>query len=191
MIDSDGYRFNVGIIVCNDDGRLLWARRAGMSSWQFPQGGIKRDEVPEKAMYRELWEETGLANDDVEILGYTRSWLRYQLPERHIRKNSLPVCIGQKQIWYLLRLIGSDTNVRFDRSDRPEFDAWRWVDFWRPLNEVVYFKKNVYRRALTELGNLLVHDSVPVDPSGFLSETHNRRRSGRRRDGRRNSLNNG
>ncbi len=172
MIDSDGYRFNVGIILCNRDGRVFWARRAGMDAWQFPQGGIKLHEAPEKAMYRELNEETGLTSQHVEMLGCTKSWLRYHLPKRFIRKNTLPICIGQKQIWYLLRLLASEENVCFDHSERPEFDAWCWVDFWRPLTEVVYFKKNVYRHALSELGHLLMPESVPVNPSGYLSGKH-------------------
>lgn len=175
MIDPQGYRLNVGIIVCNDDGRVFWARRAGMDSWQFPQGGIKKDEDAKTAMYRELREETGLKREHVEIIGWTKSWLRYQLPKRFIRKNSMPVCIGQKQIWYLLRLLASEDNVRFDHTERPEFDAWRWVDFWRPVSDVIYFKKNVYRQAMTELGNLLLHDSVPVNPAGYLSENPIRR----------------
>lgn len=173
MIDLQGYRHNVGIIICNDDGRVFWARRAGMDSWQFPQGGIKKHENAKSAMYRELREETGLKRDHVEIIGCTKSWLRYQLPERYIRKNSVPVCIGQKQIWFLLRLLASEENVHFDYSDRPEFDSWRWVDFWKPLDDVVYFKRKVYRRALSELGNLLLHESVPVDPTGFLSVKYN------------------
>lgn len=181
MIDPDGYRFNVGIILCNDQGRVFWARRTGMNSWQFPQGGIKKDEDPETAMYRELHEETGLNNQDVGIIGCTRTWLRYHLPERFIRKDSNPVCIGQKQIWYLLHFLGNEKNVRFDCSERPEFDDWCWVDFWKPLNDVVYFKKNVYRQALSELGNLLLLDSVPVDPAGFLAENHRRIRYDRQR----------
>ena len=172
MIDPQGYRPNVGIILCNGDGRVFWARRAGMDSWQFPQGGIKRHEAPEKAMYRELNEETGLASKHVEMLGCTKPWLRYQLPKRFMRKNTLPICIGQKQIWYLLRLLASEKNVCFDHSEQPEFDDWCWIDFWQPLNEVVYFKKNVYRHALSELGNLLMSDTVPVNPEGYLSEKH-------------------
>ena len=60
MIDEHGYRPNVGIIICNAMGQVLWARRIGQNAWQFPQGGIKRGESPEKALYRELQEEVGL-----------------------------------------------------------------------------------------------------------------------------------
>lgn len=174
MIDEEGYRLNVGIILCNDEGRVFWARRIGMSSWQFPQGGIQANEEPDAAMFRELHEEVGLRREHVQVIGRTRDWLRYQLPERYIRRDSHPLCIGQKQLWYILRLVSDDTDIRFDCSDRPEFDAWRWVDYWYPLREVVYFKREVYLRALSELGDLLVSDHVPVSPSGYLSA---RRRS--------------
>lgn len=155
MIDSEGYRLNAGIILCNDVGRVFWARRVGMRSWQFPQGGIKTNETPEEAMYRELYEEVGLKRDQVQLIGRTRDWLRYELPDRYIRKHSQPLCIGQKQIWYILRLTSHESSICLDCSTKPEFDAWCWVDYWHPLSDVVYFKREVYRQALTELGHFL------------------------------------
>ncbi|NOX75986.1 MAG: RNA pyrophosphohydrolase [Gammaproteobacteria bacterium] len=155
MIDSDGYRPNVGIILCNAQGRLLWARRIGQDAWQFPQGGIKIGESTEQALYRELNEEVGLESRHVEILGYTRDWLRYDLPKRFLRYSSLPMCIGQKQVWYLLRLRGTDDDVCLDLTQKPEFDGWRWVDYWHPLTEVVHFKRDVYQQALEQLEPLL------------------------------------
>ncbi len=155
MIDSDGFRPNVGIIVANDENRVLWARRIRQDAWQFPQGGIRRNEDPVQAMYRELSEEIGLLPEHVEIIGSTRGWLRYRLPERMVRRNCSPLCIGQKQKWFLLRLIGSDSAVCLDRGDKPEFDRWCWVDYWRPAQEVVFFKQQVYRSALEELAPLL------------------------------------
>ncbi len=169
IIDGEGYRLSIGIVLCNGDRRVFWARRAGMRSWQFPQGGIKRDEEPEFAMFRELYEEVGLRNEDVEIIGRTDSWLRYQLPERYVRRHSTPLCIGQKQIWYVLGLRSPDSSIRLDCSERPEFDDWRWVDYWFPINDVVYFKREIYRQALTELGGFLLSASGPrIDASGFL-----------------------
>lgn len=168
MIDSKGYRPNVGIILCNDHGQVFWAKRKGANSWQFPQGGIDHDEDPETAMYRELWEETGLQAEHVELLGRTRYWLRYKLPERYVRKNSSPLCIGQKQIWFILRLLGDESHVRFDCGHKQEFDNWRWVDYWFPLNDVVYFKRRVYRKAMDELGEFLIDEDVNVNPQGYL-----------------------
>lgn len=151
MIDSDGFRPNVGIILANSKGQVLWARRIGQSSWQFPQGGINEDETSEQAMYRELTEEVGLTADDVDIIAVTRGWLRYRLPKRMIRYNSLPVCIGQKQKWYLLKIKCSDDKVDINAVDTPEFDGWRWVSYWYPLGQVVSFKREVYRKAMKEL----------------------------------------
>ncbi len=155
MIDTDGYRPNVGIIVTNRQGGVLWARRFGQDAWQFPQGGIKAHETPEEALYRELGEELGLRAPDVEVMGSTRGWLRYTLPRRYVRRNCAPLCIGQKQVWFLLRLVGDEGRVRLDGCERPEFDAWRWIRYWDPPGEVIFFKRSVYRRALKELAPLL------------------------------------
>lgn len=155
MIDSQGYRANVGIILSNREGRVLWARRLGQDSWQFPQGGIKQDETPEQALFRELREEVGLKPEQVEIIGSTRGWLRYRLPKRFIRFRSKPLCIGQKQRWFVLRLLVDDNAVCLDVSEKPEFEEWRWVDYWLPLKEIVFFKRQVYRKALSELETTL------------------------------------
>lgn len=163
-IDSQGFRANVGIILANGDGKLLLAGRAGSKGWQFPQGGMQIGESARDAMYRELHEEIGLASADVEVLGETGSWLRYRLPEKYVRRGSKPLCIGQKQRWFILKLIGPDERVRFDRCDSPEFDRWRWVDFWKPVNEVIYFKRRVYARALHELGPHVFPDGLPPRP---------------------------
>lgn len=163
MIDLDGFRPNVGVVLSGADGRLLWAKRIGQDAWQFPQGGIQRGETPEQALYRELMEELGLAPADVQLLGVTPGWLRYRLPERFMRRARGRTCIGQKQKWFALRLRAADTAIRFDASAKPEFDHWRWVDYWHPLTEVVEFKRDVYRRALNELAPLL--GVVPREPS--------------------------
>ncbi|MBU2986350.1 RNA pyrophosphohydrolase [Saccharophagus degradans] len=161
MIDADGFRPNVGIILTDDQGRLLWARRVGgQDAWQFPQGGIKHNESPENALYRELEEEVGLCKADVEVLGVTQGWLRYRLPRRLVRDKE-PKCVGQKQKWYLLRLVSNDSAIRLDASSPAEFDTWNWVSYWYPLGKVVAFKRDVYRRALKELS--------PVYNQYFLS----------------------
>jgi putative (di)nucleoside polyphosphate hydrolase len=151
VIDPDGYRPNVGIILLNGEGRVFWARRVGRDGWQFPQGGMNTDETPIEAMYRELEEETGLRPEHVEVLGATPGWLRYRLPDRFVRQNQRPVCIGQKQVWFLLRMVGPESEVRLDAGEKPEFDLWRWVDFWYPAAHVVTFKRRVYERALRHL----------------------------------------
>ncbi len=152
MIDADGFRPNVGIILTNARGQVLWARRVGgQDAWQFPQGGIQEGEDPEQALFRELNEEVGLTRKDVKILGRTRGWLRYRLPQRLQRHGSNPLCVGQKQKWFLLQLISDDDAVRLDTHGKAEFDHWRWVSYWYPLDQVVAFKRDVYRRAMKEL----------------------------------------
>lgn len=154
MIDPDGYRPNVGIILIRDDARVFWARRIARDGWQFPQGGMRTDETPIEAMYRELEEETGLRGEHVEVLGATPGWLRYRLPNRFVRRRERPVCVGQKQVWFLLRLVGDERHVRLDAHEKPEFDGWRWVDFWYPSDNVVAFKRPVYAQALRHLAPL-------------------------------------
>jgi putative (di)nucleoside polyphosphate hydrolase len=161
VIDVDGYRKNVGMILANEDGQVFWARRVGgIEAWQFPQGGINTDETPEQALFRELAEETGLQPEHVKILGCTKRWLRYRLPRNLIRWERKPVCIGQKQIWYMLRLLGDECKVQLDQTEKPEFDIWCWVDYWLPPKQVVTFKQDVYREALSELAPLLFRNQA-------------------------------
>ncbi len=169
MIDADGFRPNVGIILSNGQRRLFWARRTGQNAWQFPQGGIKSHETPEEAMFRELEEEIGLKPHHVEIIGSTHGWLRYRLPKRFVRKHSQPLCIGQKQVWFLLRAKCEETDFCLNRTAKPEFDDWRWVKYWQPVREVVYFKRKVYFRALEELAPLLYPEGVPARHFGHPS----------------------
>jgi putative (di)nucleoside polyphosphate hydrolase len=155
VVDRDGYRPNVGIVLCNLKNEVFWGKRVREHAWQFPQGGINGGESPEQAMFRELKEEVGLDPAHVKILGRTRNWLRYDVPQRFIRRESRGAYRGQKQIWYLLRLVGRDCDVCLRHTSRPEFDAWRWHAFWVPLGNVVDFKRDVYRSALTELSHHL------------------------------------
>ena len=172
MIDDDGYRPNVGIVICNRQGQVMWARRFGQHSWQFPQGGINPGESPEQAMFRELFEEVGLNRKDVRILASTRNWLRYKLPKRLVRWDTKPVCIGQKQKWFLLQLMSNESDINMQGSGTPEFDGWRWVSFWYPVRQVVSFKRDVYRRVMKEF----------IDPVIQLQESSvARRTSGSRR----------
>jgi len=155
MLDREGYRLNVGIILCNAKNEVFWGKRIREPSWPFPQGGIKRGETPEQAMYRELHEEVGLQPEHVCILGRTKGWLRYEVPTHWIKREWRGSYKGQKQIWFLLRLVGRDNDVSLRATSKPEFDAWRWNEFWVPLDAVIEFKRSVYEQALSELVRFL------------------------------------
>lgn len=175
MIDPDGFRPNVGVILMRDDGRLFWARRVSRDGWQFPQGGMNSDETPVEAMYRELFEEIGLTPEDVDLLGATPGWLRYRLPRRCVRRDERPVCVGQKQVWFLLKLRCEESRLRFDCTDTPEFSEYRWVDFWYPQDNVVSFKREVYVRALRHLAPIasrVIRGGIPPEPATKALDLH-------------------
>ncbi len=151
MLDKNGYRLNVGMVICNGEGKVFWGKRYRASGWQFPQGGLHDYETLQEAMFRELREEVGLKKSDIEILGRSRHWVRYLLPNHLRRKHQHPFCIGQKQHWFLLRLKTDDTAFNLKTEAHQEFESWKWVDYWYPLKEVVYFKKRVYTKVLKEL----------------------------------------
>lgn len=155
VIDRAGYRLNVGIILANASGRLFWGRRNGHDAWQFPQGGLQAGESALEAMYRELLEEVGLEREDVEVLGSSKRWLKYRLPKQYLRHGSVPLVIGQKQKWFLIRLVTNEQKVRLDLSDTPEFDSWRWIDYFEAQDNVIFFKRQVYAQALKELEGCL------------------------------------
>jgi putative (di)nucleoside polyphosphate hydrolase len=147
VIDNEGYRANVAIVLVNNQGKVFWGKRIRQISWQFPQGGLNAGETPIEAMYRELKEEIGLNPSDVEVLAVTRTWYRYRLP-RHLMRRKFPLCIGQKQKWFLLKLKAEDSAINFTSTSKPEFDHWKWVDFWLPTHKVIFFKRQVYRKAM-------------------------------------------
>ena len=158
MIDKEGYRPNVAIVILNDNDKVLWAKRVAEDAWQFPQGGINEGESLEEAMYRELMEEVGLGPNHVKILGKTKDWLRYEVPKQWVRRDGASRYKGQKQIWFLLKFVGKDSDVLLTNSDKPEFDSWRWDNFWSPLKQVIDFKREVYEKALNELSIFLGKD---------------------------------
>ena len=160
VIDLAGYRHNVAIVLVNQYGQVFLAKRKGIDAWQFPQGGLVHGESSEEAMYRELEEEVGLQPEHVRLIGRTRGWLRYRLPHR-MRRPTYPRCIGQKQIWFLLEFIGSETDIRLDAAPIPEFDNWAWVSYWFPLSKIIDFKREVYSKGLKEL-LLAWHASRPI-----------------------------
>ncbi len=175
VIDRDGFRANVGIVLMGGDGKLFLGRRTGGKGWQFPQGGMREGESPEEALFRELREEVGLTAADVKLLGGTERWLRYRLPSRYVRRGQQPLCVGQKQRWFLLQLAVEESGIRFDLTGEPEFDRWRWVDYWQPVKEVIYFKRPVYVKALHELAPLARPEGLPPYPAWWARHTRPKR----------------
>ncbi|MBU0455404.1 MAG: RNA pyrophosphohydrolase [Pseudomonadota bacterium] len=155
MIDRRGFRVGIGIVIIDDSQRVFWARRIRRNAWQFPQGGVDLHESPQEAMYRELYEEVGLTQEDVELISHSDRWWYYRLPKHLIRYHSEPLCIGQRQKWFLLRFKGDEKKVCFDKTNTPEFDGYRWVDYWLPTQKIVFFKRNVYRKVLNEFAPLV------------------------------------
>lgn len=154
IIDERGYRLNVGMVIVDAQGQVFWGRRMGKrDAWQFPQGGMMVGETPEEALYRELEEEVGLTEKDVNLLACTEGWLSYQLPRHFLRRRRAHQrqCIGQRQKWFLLHLKSPDANIDLAHSGHPEFQEWCWVNYWYPIKKVVHFKRDVYSKALNEL----------------------------------------
>jgi putative (di)nucleoside polyphosphate hydrolase len=175
MLDREGFRPNVGIILINTHNEVWWGKRVREHSWQFPQGGIKFGETPEQAMFRELKEEVGLTPEHVKVIGRTRDWLRYEVPDHFIKREIRGHYRGQKQIWFLLRMIGRDCDVNLRVTDHPEFDAWRWHDYWVPLDVVIEFKRDVYQRALQELSRFLtrpIQAGAQRHTARYLRQSH-------------------
>ncbi len=166
MIDSQGYRANVGIVITNDKQQILLAKRYQQDAWQLPQGGIDKNETELEALFRELDEEVGLSAEHVEVIAKTPKWLRYDLPDYHIRRKQKPICIGQKQVWFLLKLTGEESNIKLDTHSDIEFDDWEWVDYWHPIEEVIDFKKTVYEDMLKALAPVLFNNQHKI-PSQY------------------------
>lgn len=156
MIDDEGYRSGIGIILVNANRQVFLGKRLGMDAWQFPQGGVRQDETPAETMHRELQEEIGLNPEDVKIMVESKEWLRYDLPKRLIRRRTQPVCIGQKQKWFLLRLINPSASINLLATDDPEFDSWAWVSYWYPLRQIVSFKRKVYEAVMQEFAPFIL-----------------------------------
>lgn len=145
---SKYYRANVGIVLCNANGKVLVAHRVKQGGWQFPQGGIDRNETPVEAAYRELNEELGLESRHVRLIKVTDSWFWYDIPQEFRKNNKLR---GQKQKWVLFQFIGSESDFCLDCTPHPEFDDWKWEEYWNPAGQVIEFKREVYLEMLAEL----------------------------------------
>jgi putative (di)nucleoside polyphosphate hydrolase len=143
------YRPNVGAVLFDRRGRVFVARRADLPNaegapggWQLPQGGIDPDEDPRGAVLRELAEEIGTGH--AEIIGEHPDWLTYDLPAELLGKALGGRYRGQRQRWFALRFLGSDSDIRLDADPHPEFDAWRWAELAELPLLAPPFKRRIY-----------------------------------------------
>ena len=152
---KEGYRPNVAMVDLNSKNKVLICRRTNTKTWQFPQGGVDDNENLEKAMYRELLEEVGLRKDDVQYIGESDDTIIYDIPKTIRSKVLGGKFKGQEQKWFLLRIKNDDHEIRLDYEAFPEFDTFEWVSFWQPIDRIVDFKREAYRKALSELRFLI------------------------------------
>ncbi len=150
-MNDSGYRLNVGLIVANKQGKVLLCKRKGVNSWQFPQGGIDYAENSLKAAKRELLEEVGIRSKSIKLIESLDGWLKYDVPKKKLRKKIINRNFkGQKQKWFLFKL-KEDVEITFENDPDKEFDDFKWVSYWYPLNVIISFKEKVYREALNKL----------------------------------------
>ena len=154
MSSQEEYRSCVVAVIVGPKNKVLRCQRIDHDGWQFPQGGIDQGESPLEAVLRETKEEVGLEEQDIEIIFETKDWFKYDVPRdkrpKYFRRN---VYKGQKQKWFLARLLSDDTKINLHASRPIEFDDWVWVSFWAPLDQVIEFKRDVYKKALEELSH--------------------------------------
>ena len=146
------YRPCVGIMLVNAGGQAFAAQRLDNPgpAWQMPQGGIDKGEAPDAAALRELWEETGVTEDLVQVLGQTKGWLDYDVPRDIADRLWGAKYRGQRQKWFLMRFLGSDEQVDITREPR-EFSEWKWVDIVDLPGQIVPFKRDLYEAVIAEL----------------------------------------
>ncbi len=163
-LDLARFRPNVGIVLARHDGRVWLGRRAdtnGPRNWQFPQGGVDEGEDLVDAALRELQEETGATT--VSLLGRTHDWLPYAFPANYRRSKAARGWLGQKQIWFVFRFLGEDSEFNLATHDQIEFDRWRWAGLDEALDSVAEFKIETYRQVIEAFAPLILGPGPSAD----------------------------
>ena len=150
------YRPCVGLMLMNADGKIFVGQRNDRhkDAWQMPQGGVDKGENPRDAALRELWEETGVTADLVEIIAETDGWLPYDLPHDIVPKIWKGRYRGQEQKWFLMRFTGRDDQINI-QTEHPEFTHWKWQEPNRLIEEIVPFKRAVYEQVVAAFADNL------------------------------------
>ena len=143
------YRPCVGVMIMNPQGLVFVGQRKDRyrEAWQMPQGGVDKGEAPRDAALREMWEETGITSDLVEVIAETDDWLPYELPHELVPQLWKGKYRGQEQKWFLMRFVGRDDQVNIE-TDHQEFSAWKWQDPAQLIENIVPFKRDVYAAVL-------------------------------------------
>ena len=148
------YRPNVGIIIFNRDGKILWCKRKQGDGWQFPQGGIDKGESPLEALYRETYEEVGLKKHQIKIVRENERWIGYDVPKDRVPKYfsfKNRRFKGQTQKWFLAEFLGNNEDINLSLHSQIEFSEWTWSSYWHPITGGIEFKRDAYRKALNDL----------------------------------------
>ena len=148
------YRPNVGIIIFNRDGKILWCKRKQGDGWQFPQGGIDKGESPLEALYRETYEEVGLKKHQIKIVRENERWIGYDVPKDRVPKYfsfKNRRFKGQTQKWFLAEFLGNNEDINLSVHSQIEFSEWTWSSYWHPITGGIEFKRDAYRKALNDL----------------------------------------
>ena len=147
-------RSGVGIVVLNKENKVFVAKRIDnpKNFWQMPQGGVDEGEDFLKAAYRELEEETSIKN--VELVKELDGTITYELPDRLLGLIWKGKYRGQKQKWFLMRFVGSDSEINI-KTKHPEFLEWKWVELDKITDLVVDFKLHVYKEVKDKVKKIL------------------------------------
>ena len=147
-------RSGVGIVVLNKENKVFVAKRIDnpKNFWQMPQGGVDEGEDFLKAAFRELEEETSIKN--VELIQELDGTITYELPDRLLGLIWKGKYKGQKQKWFLMRFVGSDSEINI-KTKHPEFLEWKWVELDKITDLVVDFKLHVYKEVKDKVKKIL------------------------------------